>query len=453
MCFSNTKKISFRAKGLVSLTALGFSLLLIFTGCFDMGETYTKLPPGPWRGVLKLDPDLALHAQLQRETPRQQTVIIDEVSDAELPFNFNVVYDSEEDFHFEIFNGEEKIIVDDIYYGVDRATSRDTVRAYFEAYDSYLEVLFDNNVMEGYWYVPSRGSYQVSFVAHHGKNHRFSELRKPPVADLSGKWETYFEVETDAPSPAIGEFLQDGNHLTGTFRTETGDYRFLEGTVQADKMYLSCFDGAHMFLFEGKISEDGSINGLFRNGTHYITSWTAQRNDGFELTSPDSLTQMLTDEPLAFSFPNSSGKLVSLDDPSFAGKAKLIQITGTWCPNCLDETQFLVDYLKTHKNENLAVIALAFERHTDPVRARANLARYRDRLGIPYPVLHAGLSDKSAAGRQLPMLNEVISYPTLLFLDKDNQVVRIHTGFNGPATSKFEEFKKDFKETIDQITS
>ena len=396
---------------------------------------------------------MALHEKLQRETSRQQTVIIDEVSEAELPFNFNVVYDNETDFHFEVINGDEKIIVKDIYYGVDRATSKDTIRAYFEAYDSYLEVLFDNNVMEGHWVVPSRGSYQVSFVAHHGKSHRFSELRKEPVADLTGKWETYFSTETDAPSPAIAEFVQDGNHLTGTFRTETGDYRFLEGTVQADKMYLSCFDGAHMFLFEGKIAEDGSINGLFRNGTHYITSWSAQRNEDFTLRSPDSLTMMLADEPLAFAFPNTAGEMVSLDDASFAGKAKLIQITGTWCPNCLDETQFLVDYLKNNSNEDLAVIALAFERHKDPTRARANLARYQDRLDIPYPVLHAGLSDKAEAGKQLPMLNKVISYPTLLFLDKENNVVRIHTGFNGPATSKYEAFKQKFEETINEITA
>lgn len=432
-----------------------FCCMVLFFGffsCFDMGPTtYTKLPPGTWRGVLKLDPDLALHQQLTRETSRSDVVIIDEVSDAELPFTFDVVYDTEEHFHLEFINGSERIPVTDISYGIDRATNKDTLRASFDAYDSYLEVLFDNNVIEGHWVVPSRGDYRVPFVAHHGQNYRFSQLRKNPVMDISGEWQVLFGVEGDSPSPAIAEFDQDGNHLTGTFRTETGDYRFLEGTVQADKLYLSCFDGAHMFLFEGKINAEGRIDGLFRNGTHYLTSWQAKPLDDLVLTSPDSLTMMRNKEDqIRFRFQDETGKFVSLSDESLQGRPKIIQILGTWCPNCLDETQYLVDYLQTHDTRDLAVIGLAFERHTGQ-KALATLARYRERLNVPYPILYAGSSDKKEASKQLPMLNKIISYPTLIFLDRDDQVVRIHTGFNGPATSKYEAFKTEFDETVNEI--
>jgi hypothetical protein len=47
-------------------------------------------------------------------------------------------------------------------------------------------------------------------------------------------------------------------------------------------------------------------------------------------------------EKFAFSFPDDHGKLVSNDDPRFKGKVVLAIVTGTWCPNCHDEAQYLV---------------------------------------------------------------------------------------------------------------
>ena len=49
------------------------------------------------------------------------------------------------------------------------------------------------------------------------------------------------------------------------------------------------------------------------------------------------------------------------------------------------------------------------------------------------------------------MLNAVIAYPTMIFLDRQNQVVAIHTGFSGPATSAYESFKKEFDHLVSQI--
>ncbi|MDV7401472.1 hypothetical protein RZS08_59185, partial [Arthrospira platensis SPKY1] len=101
--------------------------------------------------------------------------------------------------------------------------------------------LYENDVLGGEWVVNYKENYRIPFVAHFGQGYRFTQLRKTPDMDLSGKWEVNFGLDTDAPYPAVGEFRQEGNQLYGTFLTETGDYRFLEGTVQADKFYLSCF--------------------------------------------------------------------------------------------------------------------------------------------------------------------------------------------------------------------
>ncbi|MDH3244256.1 MAG: TlpA family protein disulfide reductase, partial [Saprospiraceae bacterium] len=135
----------------------------------------------------------------------------------------------------------------------------------------------------------------------------------------------------------------------------------------------------------------------------------------------------------------------------YQGRPKIIQILGTWCPNCLDETDFLVDWLDEHPDLDIAVIGLAFERYDDPAKARKVISRYREKLGITYPILHAGKSNKREASKQLPMLNEIISYPTLIFLDRNNQVRRIHTGFNGPATPDYPRFIEEFEETIQEL--
>ena len=427
------------------------SLLSIFcSGCLEINNQYSKLPPGPWRAVLKLDPEKALAATMPRETDVRDQLDFEEVTEGELPFNFEVRYVNDDDFHFIFKNGDEEIVLNEYTYARDNATNKDTLTIPFPPYDSYLSVIFEGNVMEGKWIVPGRGNYEVDFVAHHGKDHRFTTLKKEPIIDLTGKWEVYFGVESDEPDPAIGEFVQDGNKLMGTFLTETGDYRFLEGTVQQDKVYLSCFDGAHMFLFEAKIGADSSLSGIFRNGTHFLTSWFGRRNPNFVLRSADSLTYLKRDESLQFAFPNDRGDTITLSDPEFSNRPKIIQILGTWCPNCLDETKFLLDYFRNNPS-NVAIIGLAFERHQGN-KAMEIIRRYREKLNIPYPILYAGASDKKEASEQMPMLNEIISYPTLIFLDKNNQVVRIHTGFTGPATSEYENFVEEFDATLKKIS-
>lgn len=455
MSYLNTKKINLRVKNQnritsgVSWTLLGLFLFTLL-GCFDFGDTYSKLPPGPWRGVLKLDPERSRQQEIRRETKVSENISFDEVTEGDLPFTFDVVYDDPENFHLEIHNAEETIILDQITLLKDRATNKDTLFIEFPPYDSYFKVIFEDNILEGDWIVPSRGAnYQVHFVARHGKNYRFTTLQKEPVADLSGKWEVTFGLDDSVPEPAIGYFTQNGNYLTGTFETESGDYRYLEGTVQANKMYLSCFDGAHMFLFEALIQDDGTLSGVFRSGTHFITSWIGIRNESAKLRDPGSITTF-TGNDFDFSFPDESGKIIHLHDPAFEGKPKIIQIMGTWCPNCVDETRYLSKFLREN-DPDLVVIGLAFERHKDLEKAKAAIARFRNKLDLPYPILYAGSSDKDEASKQLPLFNKIFAFPTLVFLDHQNKVKSIHTGFNGPATPGFEKFKKDFDESVREI--
>jgi len=427
-------------------------LALFLNGCIVVPDQYTGLPPGPWRGVLKLNPKPVIPNPDARPLPNKVNLQFEEVTEGELPFNFEVIYDSETEFHIEIMNGTERIRLDQISMGRTPSRARDTVRIDFPVFDSYILAYYEENVLEGQWIVPNRGNYSIPFVAYHGKDHRFTTLRKAPLMDVSGKWEATFEIETDTPYKAIGEFEQNGNHLTGTFITETGDYRFLEGSVQADKIYLSAFDGSHAFLFEAKILPDSSLIGSFISGSHYRTSWEARRNPGARLASPDSLTYLKEGySKIAFDFPNTEGKNITLEDDRFQGKVKILQIMGTWCPNCRDETDFLLEFLENNPSEEIAVIALAFERYEKKDKALEAIKNYKKRMDIPYDVVLAGPSGKEEAARSLPMLNRILAFPTLIVLDRNNDIEWIHTGFNGPATSKYSDFKNKFDSVISEL--
>ncbi len=422
--------------------------------CLEFDNQYSKIPPGPWRAVLQLDPSSITPNPKGAPLPEKLDLTFEEVTNGELPFTFEVTYTDEDSFYVELINGEERIIADKITFGHTREDVKDTIRIDFPVYDTYIVGRFEEDLIEGQWVVNYRDNYSIPFVARFGQDHRFTKLTKTPAADLSGRWEVTFGPGGDesSPYPAIAEFIQTGNDLTGTFITETGDYRFLEGTVQGNKLYLSVFDGAHAFLFEALIQEDGSLVGSFRSGKHYRTIWTATRNSEASLTDPDELTFLNPGyESIAFSFPNTEGQMVSLDDPEYEGKPKLIQIMGTWCPNCRDETNFLKAYLSDNPNTELEVISLAFERYRDADRVREILATFKENLEIPYPVLHAGYYQKSEAVESLPMLNHILSYPTLIFLDRNNQVTAIHTGFNGPATSEYDGFVQYFDRQVARI--
>jgi len=426
---------------------IGITLFFI-TGCFHIENRYTGIAPGPWRATLDITP---LGQEGIVTEVGSKTYNLDDTQKNQLPFTFDLIYNNETDFYIEIINGKERIKVTDIEIGRNKENNKDTFLIEFPIYESYIKGYYNERIMQGEWVVTTKKNYALPFVAKFGKNYRFTQLKQKPAIDLTGNWEVQFE-DVDGPFAGVGEFKQEGNELRGTFRTEMGDYRFLEGTVQNDKVYLSVFDGAHAFLFEAKILADQTLIGTFKSGRHYTASWTAKRNSEATLADPNSLTYLKEGyDKIDFSFENVNGETISLKDAKYNGKAKLIQIFGTWCPNCKDESEFLVDYFKKNPNLEIEVIGLAFEKHRDPEKSKAALRRYKERLGMEYELLLAGYSDKKEAATALPMLNHILAYPTLIFLDKENNVKKIHTGFAGPATSKYRDFIVEFEKTIQEL--
>lgn len=363
----------------------------------------------------------------------------------ELPFNFKLV-EQDSSFMAEIYNAGEVLKVDEIWF------DKDSIYFQMPVFEDYIAASFQGTTLSGSLINESRRR-RVPFRAQYGDLPRFPDKEKPLV-DVSGEWQATFNPDAADRYPAKGIFTQEGGQVHGTFRTKTGDRRYLEGVVSGDSLKLSTFDGAHAYLFVAKVT-DSLMRGMYYSGNHYKEPFEARRNPGYELPDEDSLTFLKPGyDRLEFAFPDSRGDMVSLGDDQFRDKVVVVQLMGTWCPNCLDETKFLAAYLKGNGQEDLKVVALAFEYYKTPEKSFEAIDRLKARLGLDYPILLAqyGGADKLQANSKLPMLDRVLSYPTTIFIDRRGKVRRIHTGFNGPATGrKYTEFQEEFDRLIKQL--
>jgi peroxiredoxin len=197
---------------------------------------------------------------------------------------------------------------------------------------------------------------------------------------------------------------------------------------------------------------DGSLKGDFWSGTRWHESWVAIRN--FEAQLPDaySLTYLKDGyEKIEFSFPDLDGNPVALLDDKYQDKVVLVTLSGTWCPNCADEAEFLAGYYRENKGRGLEVITLLYE-HFKAFAPAADQGRaLQIKHGIDFDLLIAGTSDKTLASETLPMLNSVLAFPTMIFIDRKGDVRKIHTGFSGPGTGQhYQQFVNEFNALMDE---
>ncbi len=259
------------------VTAGACAAVLAITGCVVSDNPYSALPPGKWRGVLFIEYRPVSGNPRGEPLPEKLNLQFEEVAGGELPFNFEVKYSHPDSFYLEIINNGESTVLNRIELGRDIRTAKDTFRFFFPDGRSFLRGTFSENVLEGEWVDLRRENYRIPFLARHGRDYRFTTMRKKPTADLSGSWEVRFEPENGELFEASAELRQQGNALSGNFRIPSKGFFQLEGTVQANKLYLSAFDGKDAPLLEGKILSDSTITGAFRNGKDFRCIWEARR--------------------------------------------------------------------------------------------------------------------------------------------------------------------------------
>jgi hypothetical protein len=139
---------------------------------------------------------------------------------------------------------------------MDAATfSNDTLRIPMSLFDSEIIAHVNGNTMRGIWQRrrPGNQLQSIPFEAQQGLTYRFTPDGRQASVNLTGKWNTLFRTPDGKDTTlAVGVFDQQGSTITGTFLTPTGDYRYLAGNVVGDSLFLSCFDGSHLFLFKAK---------------------------------------------------------------------------------------------------------------------------------------------------------------------------------------------------------
>jgi thiol-disulfide isomerase/thioredoxin len=400
---------------------------VVFFFSFSMSAK-TKLLLGEYRGVLILNAE----------------------KNIELPFNFSIVKKGKKNV-LTIRNGDERIAIDGL------KLKGDSLRFELPVFDTEFKIkVLPNGNMEGIWQNNYRKEKnKIPFKAFYNSVQRFPFVPSKGITLFEGEWETIFSPDSKDSSKAIGVFKhqEQTDYVNGTFLTETGDYRFLEGIRNGQNLYLSCFDGSHAFLFTATLKEDGSISGDFYSGTHWHETWVAKKNSNFKLRDGDSITTVVNvSTPLSFSYPDLMGKTVSLSDKAFENKAVIVQLMGSWCPNCMDESAYLSQLHKQYQPQGLEIIALAYEKTNDIEKAKQQVIRLKNRFAMNYAILLTGLTGKDKASESMPLLNKVTAFPTTLFLNRQHQIVKIHTGFNGPATGKaYELFKTETERLINRL--
>ena len=275
-------------------------------------------------------------------------------------------------------------------------------------------------------------------------------VRGDTRSPVAGRWAMQFAQEQERSillleGPPPGEAA---NVLNGTVLTTTGDYRHLQGRLMDDRLVLTTFDAGHVMLFKATLRPDGTLAGDFWSGPSFHDTWTAQKDDRVTLPDPFSLSKFVaTPEQLdALSFPDHTGAMRSLSE--FAGKPRLFEIWGTWCPNCKDATPLLAELHERYAGKGLSIVSLAFEVTGDPERDRAQVNTYRERFNVPYPMLIAGMRGKEPAQKAFPILDQIRAYPTFIFIDATGKVRAVYTGFTGPAAPREHE---RLKESFDRL--
>lgn len=399
----------------------GGILLILVAGCQAVSEKDAALKTGIWRAVIA-------------------------IQGRELPFNFEVTRDNGGGYDIQLINAAERLLLDEV------SISGDSLDVALHIFDANIQAKIDGDSIRGLFIKNYEDDYRLPFSAAYGQDHRFEKTSDSPPADFSGKYQVTFVHEFDT-TQAIGVFEQSGNRVTGSFLTPTGDYRFLEGIADGAELRLSAFDGNHLYLFTALKVDDQKIQGEFFSGKTWKETWVAVQNDQAKLPDAESLTYLKEGhERVRFEFPDVEGKMTSLDDEKYRNKVVILQLLGTWCPNCMDETKFLAPWYDENRDRGVEIIGLAYERKPDFDYASARVKKMVAKMGVKYDILIAGTDDKEKAAETLPMLSAVVAFPTTIFIGKDGKVKKIHTGFNGPGTGiYFEQFKENFNQTVNEL--
>lgn len=392
-------------------------MLLVMLQLITMNALAEDLKSGPWRFELKTD-----HATI--------------------PFIMELKYAGKK-LTGKIINGKETIPLENV------VVKGSTISIPLSSYEHSLELTQESPTsLKGHWVRHNKKpKLQIPVQGTFGESERFPVKMDPTKINLDGKWVIELAMDHTHKSPGVAVFEQKGNVLKGSILTQTGDYRYMDGYVSDDEFEAASFDGVMNYIVKGTVKQNEMQAVMLSTS---VTKISGHKDPDAKL--PDAYAATQVEGALDFSFPNLKGKKVSLKDSQFRNRPVVVQFFGTWCPNCIDEMNYLIPWYNENKKRGVEIIALAFERSLSAGEAKKQLMKVSKKTKLPYTLLQAGSTAEDKPMEKIPSLKNFISFPTLIFLNKNHKVIKVHAGFTGPSTGKFyEDWKSDFNKNIDEI--
>jgi len=312
----------------------------------------------------------------------------------------------------------------------------------FAQYATTLQATLANGQLTGE-YQRARGPYPFRAAKAAGV--------KPAAANAPSIAGTWIVSAKSNKGETAWRFIarQNGAEVSATILRVDGDTGTLTGSYRDGRFVLSHFSGARPLLLEVTPAEDGTLK-LKQNGQTELVAAKEGAARAAALgapTDPAEHTRMKNpNDRFQFSFPDLDGRTVTHADPKFAGKVVLVNISGSWCPNCHDEAPFLADLYRKYRAKGLEIVTFSFEEDdqlTNPTRLRAFIKNY----GLEYTVLLAGIPDDLEA--KVPQAENLNAFPTTFLLGRDGRVRAVHAGF--PSAGSGEYYSKAQREIIGHV--
>ncbi|MET0279727.1 MAG: TlpA disulfide reductase family protein [Steroidobacteraceae bacterium] len=315
-------------------------------------------------------------------------------------------------------------------------------------------------------------SADYGFVATRHDDKAAAAARAITAPSISGDWEIPLSTPSSKGEKAFRFIVdQKGAEVAASILRVDGDTGAYSGVFKDGQWVLSHFDGSRPGVIVVTPSPDGTLEiqqRVDRPGSAAENAYAATPDGRYApkliayrpavarakgLPEPaNHLAHTTSRDPgerFAFSFPDLDGRVQSQDDPYFKGNVIVAIVTGTWCPNCHDEAQYLVELDRKYRDQGLRIVALNFEeveQQESLQRARAFVKQY----GVKYPYLLAGAPEEMWA--KVPQLVNLNTWPATVFVGRDGTVRAVHAGFASPSTGNFyQKQQQDFTSRIEQL--
>lgn len=348
-----------------------------------------------------------------------------------------------------LFNGDQKQTTTSARF------ENGAVTLNFEHYLTKITATLKDGQLEGNVEGRFDRERYISSVPFRAKRYSPPNLSSANAPSIDGLWEIPYE---SPKGEKAWRFIvrQTGAEVSAAILRVDGDTGALTGAYQDGKFVLSHFDGSRPLVLQVTPTKEGTLeilpSGAYTNRGK-LTAYRPKDARAKRLPEPANFTTHTTvkdpNEPFKFSFPDIKGKLVSNTDARFKGKVVIAVVTGTWCPNCHDEAQYLVQLYAKYRDKGLEIVALDFEepeQQDELARARAFVKKY----GVEYPYLIAGAPVEM--WEKVPQAVNLNTWPATFFVGRDGRVKRIHAGFAAPASGEFHrQLKQEFTSTIERL--